>query len=116
MNCTRCTGLMTRDDYFDLVGEAGQGWVVAWRCLICGDVIDSVILKNRSTLPEPMVDHGYHWPKVQCVSTVEHKARRSDPHREIGDDHDGIAPSARVPGLSHLADLRLVEMINGSVR
>ncbi len=110
MNCSRCSGLMIRDDFLDLKGEAGQGWVVAWRCLICGDVLDRVILANRKTPAEPMVDRRRHWAEVQCVSTGEHRARRSDPYRELGDDPDGVAPSAGVPELSNLADLSCVEL------
>ena len=71
MNCSRCTGLMIRDDLQD---ETGLDQFVAWRCLICGEVLDPVILKNRSAPPEPMGDRGRHdrgrhWPMVQCVST-----------------------------------------------
>lgn len=116
MNCPRCTGLMIRDDYLDMQDETGQSWFVAWRCLNCGDVLDPVILKNRSAPLHPMVDRGRHWPKVQCVSTGEHRARRSDPYRELGDDPGVGAHSAGVPELSNLADLSLVELEDVSVR
>src|SRR3990172_11554067 len=90
MNCPRCRGLMVPDDLLDLQDEAGQRWFVARRCLICGEVLDPVILKNRSARPKPMVERGRHRPKVQCVSTGEHRARRSDPYRELGDDPGGV--------------------------
>lgn len=112
MNCSRCTGLMIRDDLQD---ETGLGQFVAWRCLICGEVLDPVILENRSAPPKPMVNRGRQWPKVQCVSTGEYRARRSDPYRELGDDPRGVAPSARVPEPSNLADLSLVELGDASV-
>ena len=57
---------MVRDDLQDETGLAG---FAAWRCLICGEVLDPVILENRSASPNLMVDRGRHWPKVQCVST-----------------------------------------------
>jgi len=112
MNCSRCTGLMIRDDLQD---DTGLGRFVGWRCLICGEVLDPVILENRNTAPNRMVDRGRHWPKVQCVSTGEHRARRSDPYRELGDDPSGVAPSAGVPELSNLADRSLVELGDVSV-
>ena len=112
MHCSRCTGLMIRDDLQD---ETGLDRFVAWRCLICGEVLDPVILENRSEAPNLMVDRGRHWPKVQCVSTVEHRARRFDPYREFGDDPSGFAPSAGVPELSNLADRSLVELGDVSV-
>ena len=43
MKCTKCGCLMSyerfydRDDAFD-----------AWRCICCGDIVDDVVLSNRS--------------------------------------------------------------------
>jgi hypothetical protein len=58
MNCPRCNGYMMQDDYLDIQDETGQCRFVAWRCLICGEVLDPVILKHRSSPPEPMVDRA----------------------------------------------------------
>ena len=58
MNCPRCRGYMMQDDYLDLQDEAGQCRFVAWRCLICGEVLDPVILKHRNARPAPMVDRA----------------------------------------------------------
>jgi len=58
MNCPRCNGYMVQDDYLDILDETGQCRFVAWRCLICGEVLDPVILKHRSSPPEPMVDRA----------------------------------------------------------
>ena len=119
MNCPRCTGLMVRDDFLDLQDEADQCPFAAWRCLICGEVLDPVILKNRSAPPEPMGDRGRrdrgrHWPMVQSYQR-EHRARSSDPYRELGVDPGGVAPSAGVPVLSNFADRSLLELGDVSV-
>lgn len=58
MNCPRCNGYMMRDDFLDIEDETGQCRFVAWRCLICGEVLDPVILKHRSSPPKPMVDRA----------------------------------------------------------
>jgi hypothetical protein len=58
--------LMVPDDLQD---ETGIERFATRRCLICGEVLDPVILENRSAAPNLMVDRGRHWPKVQCVST-----------------------------------------------
>lgn len=42
-----------QDDFLD-IEETGQCRFVAWRCLICGEVLDPVILKHRSSPQEPM--------------------------------------------------------------
>jgi hypothetical protein len=39
--CPRCGGLMVNEWGADLVGNAGQ------RCVVCGELIDPVILENR---------------------------------------------------------------------
>ena len=57
---------MVRDDLQD---ETGIERFAAWRCLICGEILDLVILENRRESPNLMVNRGRHWPKVQCVST-----------------------------------------------
>ena len=114
MNCPRCTGLMVGGDFLDLQDEADQCRFAAWRCLICGEILDPVILKNRSAPPEPMGDRGRHWPMVQSYQR-EHRARSSDPYRELGVDPGGVAPSARVPVLSNFADLSLLELGDVSV-
>jgi hypothetical protein len=66
MNCPRCTGLMVQDDLQD---ETGLACFAAWRCVVCGEVLDPVILENRSAASNLMVDRGRHWPKIQFVST-----------------------------------------------
>lgn len=56
MECTRCQGTMVADQYIDL--QAKSVWCEAWRCLNCGDILDSVILRHRTlqhadaTIPE----------------------------------------------------------------
>ena len=57
---------MVRDDLQDETGLAG---FAAWRGVICGEILDPVILENRNAAPNLMVDRGRHWHKVQCVST-----------------------------------------------
>lgn len=49
MTCQRCNGLMVRERYDDLeLGSAGYE-VFAWRCLNCGDIVDSVIAAHHQT-------------------------------------------------------------------
>lgn len=49
MECARCHNLLLpmvldRD-------ESGLGWLWAWRCFACGNVIDSLILQHRHARP-----------------------------------------------------------------
>ena|GEM_PF-398084 len=51
MTCSRCDGLRRIIKMKDAVsGESTSGW----QCLLCGDVIDSVIVANRKGHTEPM--------------------------------------------------------------
>lgn len=45
MHCSRCRGYMTLHHMFDYKGIAI--WVTAYRCVICGNIEDEIILKNR---------------------------------------------------------------------
>ncbi len=46
MQCTRCQGTMVIDYFLDME-ESGEVWMPGWRCLMCGEVIDPLILKHR---------------------------------------------------------------------
>ena len=54
MNCSRCSGLMTKDHFMDFQGTAGFMWMAGWRCMNCGHIQDPVIERNRQ-LPHPKV-------------------------------------------------------------
>ena len=45
MKCSRCNGLMVKDQVFDLDG-AILGLEIL-RCVNCGDTVDATILENR---------------------------------------------------------------------
>jgi hypothetical protein len=55
--CTRCGGLMIMEYYLDLEDDTGQIGITGLRCTSCGDVIDSVILRNRLS-PTPDLLQG----------------------------------------------------------
>ena len=55
--CMRCGGLMMTEYYLDLEDDTGQIGITGLRCTSCGDVIDSVILRNRLN-PMPDLLHG----------------------------------------------------------
>lgn len=51
MHCERCRGLMVFDRFMDVLGDTGQLWCRGWRCVVCGDIVDPVILGNRRSPP-----------------------------------------------------------------
>lgn len=46
--CLRCGGLLVIDHCLDLLNVAGQIDVEVMRCVLCGDIVDSVILRHRN--------------------------------------------------------------------
>ena len=74
MNCPRCQGLMVGEKYSDLQDDTGQNSFVAWRCLICGEVLDPVILKHRSAQPEPMIGRA----RLRDKAPPRRKTRQSE--------------------------------------
>lgn len=47
MECTRCAGLMVRDDLIDMQESSISMWMKGWRCLSCGNIIDPLIQRHR---------------------------------------------------------------------
>lgn len=43
MKCHRCGGIMVFEKYF---GQCEYFW--GWRCVLCGEIIDDLILENRN--------------------------------------------------------------------
>ena len=43
MKCHRCNGAMAYEKFY---GEDGDFF--GWRCIVCGEIVDQVILKNRN--------------------------------------------------------------------
>ena len=52
MNCHRCQGLMVLDRAYDLLDSDVHCDV--WRCVTCGNLIDTQIVKNRNPHTIPM--------------------------------------------------------------
>lgn len=53
MKCPRCNGLMVQARMSDLRKETGELLSEGWRCVNCGEVVDSVVLKNRLNPQDP---------------------------------------------------------------
>jgi hypothetical protein len=76
--CARCGGLLLTQHYMDLLDDTGQIDITAWHCTICGEVIDSVILKNRHS-PPPNLLYGSKARKFgQRVTAASDKRDTND--------------------------------------
>lgn len=47
MSCPRCGGLMVDERFCELLYEAGRDSFEGMRCLLCGEILDPVIMMNR---------------------------------------------------------------------
>jgi hypothetical protein len=48
---------MVNDSCMDLLNNLGESKFAAKRCVLCGEVVDPVILRNRGARQEPMKAH-----------------------------------------------------------
>jgi hypothetical protein len=48
MKCDRCGGLRLWSHFANLGSAVGAWAYDGWRCMNCGDIVDAVILENRS--------------------------------------------------------------------
>ncbi len=56
MDCPRCKSPMYAELYDDALDSHGQGFS-GMHCLMCGNIIDPVILEHRRSRVEPHVRH-----------------------------------------------------------
>jgi len=59
-SCTRCGGFIIPEGFRD-----SGSYSVGWHCLLCGEIVDHVILQNRARLlvpsPSPIDDDSTEW-------------------------------------------------------
>ena len=67
--CKRCGGLLIREGLFDLFDDTGQMRRWARRCVQCGDIVDSLILKRRmgAELPALKLLSRRRWTGVEAL-------------------------------------------------
>lgn len=49
--CVRCGGYLVREDFVDWGGTCEPPSNVAWRCMNCGNMIDTLIVRHQQDLP-----------------------------------------------------------------
>ena len=50
MNCARCDGLMINEWFQDILDDTGEINFWGLHCLLCGEILDPIILANREAL------------------------------------------------------------------
>ena len=58
MRCPRCIGEMAYEVFQDMEDDTGNLYFYGWRCILCGEILDSVIVSNRKNRPEPLVSRN----------------------------------------------------------
>ncbi len=53
LGCPRCRNVMVEEYFQDLRDDTGSLRFKGWRCIICGEILDPIILQNRATRPKP---------------------------------------------------------------
>jgi RNase P subunit RPR2 len=55
MSCPRCQSLLVPEIFVDYEADGGAMSFLGYRCVICGDVLDTTILRHRADHRPPMV-------------------------------------------------------------
>ena len=73
--CTRCAGLLLREGLLDLFDDTGHIRRWAWRCVQCGDIVDSLILRHRTCADLSTLDvmRRRHWMGVNTLMMLVKK-------------------------------------------
>ncbi len=56
MRCIRCNGEMAYEVFQDMRDDTGNISFYGWRCIICGEILDPVIMSNRKNRPAPFIN------------------------------------------------------------
>ncbi|MBX9660337.1 MAG: hypothetical protein K2X00_17400 [Nitrospiraceae bacterium] len=70
MTCERCNGLMVREQICDLQGRSSSLCVDGYRCLLCGDLVDAMILDNRQRSLNGVETFNRTRPRIPQVVTA----------------------------------------------
>jgi hypothetical protein len=52
---------MVEETFVDLQVSPSVSSFTGWRCMICGEILDPIILQNRTLHPEPQYGRGRRW-------------------------------------------------------
>lgn len=80
--CARCQGPTVHEVFVDWISGGGHLSFPGRRCLLCGDITDSLILSHRVTHPQPGSRNTRH-PRGHSFTAESIGTRRqSHPNRE----------------------------------
>jgi hypothetical protein len=71
--CERCSGLLYWTELREWDGSRGQDSHGALQCILCGNIIDPVIVKNRQRVAfvqEPVRPSGRRWRRTVSAAAV----------------------------------------------
>jgi hypothetical protein len=73
-HCERCSGLLYWTELREWDGSRGQGDHGALQCIICGNIIDPVIVKNRqrslTSVRESVATSARRWRRMLSAAVV----------------------------------------------
>lgn len=58
MECPRCAGNMIFETFRDMNDDTGRIAFTGFRCILCGEILDPVILSNRRQRPTPLLNRN----------------------------------------------------------
>ncbi|MDR4468487.1 MAG: hypothetical protein MRJ68_09340 [Nitrospira sp.] len=71
MNCTRCQGLMLKEQMIDLEGSYGEMWISSWRCFNCGHRDDAVLQQHRRQYAQPVAGSPQSVKAQEAEETID---------------------------------------------
>ncbi len=79
MNCPRCHGLMVSVMLEDAKGTIAKDPVIAFRCVLCGEILDPTIAENRRLPRKPLPRTSV--PRLGVH--IGHSANRGYKHKRV---------------------------------
>ena len=80
MKCLRCQSVMIKEVFEDYGDVQGAYAFTGWHCMICGAIIDPVILSHQTVRPSPRARYARMQIGGTFISSSESKQTGKSPH------------------------------------
>jgi len=71
MQCRRCHSPMVEETFVDMQSDTTPACFPGWRCMICGAILDPVIVRHQVVRPAPAFRRARRKPRLFVGSIKE---------------------------------------------
>lgn len=70
MQCRRCHNPMVEETFVDMQSDTTPASFPGWRCMICGFILDPLIMRHQEVRPSPVFRRARRKPRLFVGSSI----------------------------------------------